>query len=89
MIYTVEGLIDCEPGRLICASDTIMDCINAVNNDSYFPYVADEIEFTAWENGKKVAAVQVTGNRTGWNHDGIEPVTYEEIVGGMVKVNEG
>ncbi|BCM29442.1 hypothetical protein NCT2020_1850 [Enterobacter phage vB_EkoM5VN] len=88
MIYTVECLVDCEPGNLICASDTILDCINAVNNHETFPYVADDLEFIAWKDGKKVAVAVLVGNRVGdtIGANGYEPnpVTYEEVIGKMV-----
>lgn len=84
MIYTVECLVDYEPGNLICASDTILDCIDAVNNHETFPYVADDLEFIAWKDGKKVAVAVLVGNRTGDSREDLNPVTYEEVIGKMV-----
>lgn len=90
MIYTVERLNDYEHGNLICASDTIMDCIEAVNNYETFPYVADGLEFIAWKDGKKVAVASLVGNRVGdtIGANGYEPnpVTYEEVIGKMEAV---
>lgn len=63
MTVTVEIRYDYEPGDLICADESLVVCINAINNYSTFPRLGDEVVFTRWTGGIKVAEAIFRGNR--------------------------
>lgn len=86
MTATVEILHDCEPGTLVCASESLVDCIHAINTYSTFPYLGDEVVFTRWEDGKKVAEARFVDSRY-IDYDNCEgnEFTYEEVIKALAR----
>lgn len=81
MTATVEIRHDCEPGDLICADESLVICINAINNYCSFPHLGDEVVFTRWTGGIKVAEAIFHGDRCS-NYETGEGIffTYTEVL---------
>lgn len=91
MIYVLARHGDYDFGEVIQVSESLQTCVDAINNHPSFPYVGDRIEVTVWENDKKIAVSKNKGNREEWDDDRDPkeiPVTFEEIMSNMVKVDE-
>ncbi|QFR55709.1 hypothetical protein JC221_063 [Yersinia phage JC221] len=87
MIFTVERCNDYENSIMLCASDSLLKCIDAVNDFKDFPYVSDRVIFRVWENEKEILVSNINGQRADhwWGVDHTGPVTYEEVMNKMVK----
>ena len=87
MIFTVERYNDYENSIMLCASDSMVKCIDAVNNYDNFPFVSEKIIFRVWEDEKEISVSKINGQRDdhwyGADHTGL--VTYEEVMNKMVR----
>ncbi|AGJ71527.1 hypothetical protein Lw1_gp119 [Escherichia phage Lw1] len=92
MIYVLARHGDYDFGEVIQVSESLQTCVDAINKHPSFPYVGDRIEVTVWENDKKIAVSKIKGHREEWDDGDRDPkeipVTFEEIMSNMVKVNE-
>lgn len=92
MIYVLARHGDYDFGEVIQVSESLQTCVDVINKHPSFPYIGDRIEVTVWENDKKIAVSENKGNREEWDDDERVPkeipVTFEEIMSNMVKVDE-
>lgn len=78
---TVEIWHDCAPGELICADESLVVCINAINMHPTFPHLGDTVVFTRWTGGIKVSTAFFDGNRCTLYETGEgEMFTYTEVL---------
>lgn len=87
MIFTVERYNSYENSIMLTASDSLVKCIDVVNNYKWFPFVSDKIIFRVWENEKEISVSNINGQRSDeWFGEGnTGPVTYDEVMKYMVK----
>lgn len=93
MIFVGERLLDYEPGEIICVSESLQVCIDAVNNHDCFSYLGsiDNIRFSVWDNSKLISYSEL--DRTRWEARNINqitfspyPITFEEVMKNMKEV---
>ncbi|ADJ55418.1 hypothetical protein RB16p114 [Escherichia phage RB16] len=93
MIYVSSYSADYEFTEIVHVSESLQNCIDALNKVDNFPYLGDNITIDVWENEKRIAKSSTYGYRDVWDEESQQykeiPVTFEEIMANMRQVNEG
>lgn len=89
MIYVLSRHSDYDYGEVVHVSESLLTCINVINNNPSFPCLGDRLEFAVWDNDKKIATSTIPGYRVSESDDVVDlPVTYIEVIDNMKPVEQ-
>lgn len=90
MIYVAYYSADYEFTEIVHVSESLQNCVDALNKVPNFPYLGDYVTIDVWENEKIIAKSSTFGHRDVWDEESQQyneiPVTFEEVMKNMKEV---
>lgn len=69
MIYVASYSADYEFTEIAHVSESLQNCVDALNKVPNFPYLGDHVTIDVWENEKIIAKSSTFGHRDVWDDE--------------------